>query len=149
MVKIRPNLGISWWVTLVVAATWATPGITATCTVPSTSHPAIQTAVDDVGCDPVVIAPGSFPETLVIARSLTLQGAGSSQSFVQGGIEVQSGEVVVTGLHVSGTGGALWSHSGAEVSGFDLVVVDGAFEPPLFADGFEDGTADAWSTVSP
>jgi len=149
MLKIRSILGVSRLVVVAVAATWATQGHSAVCDVPSTSHPDIQTAVDDVGCDPVVLAAGTFVENVVIDRSVTLQGAGSPQSFVQGGIEVRSGVVVITGLHVSGTGDALWSHSGAEVAGFDLVVVDGSLEPPLFADGFESGGTGAWSAVMP
>jgi nitrous oxidase accessory protein NosD len=121
----------------------------ATCNVPSVSYPTIQTAVDVATCDPIVVAGGSYLEELVIDRSLTLQGAGSGSSFIQGGVEVQAGTVTINGFHLSGTGEALWSHTGAEVSGFDLQVVNGIIETPFFADGFESGTAGEWSTVVP
>jgi hypothetical protein len=38
----------------------AAPVGAATCTVPSAAHPDIQTAVDDIGCAPIVIAAGTF-----------------------------------------------------------------------------------------
>jgi hypothetical protein len=52
-------------------------------------------------------------------------------------------------MHIAAAGEALWSHSGAEVSGFDVVVVSGAVETPIFADGFEDGTTGSWSATVP
>ena len=53
------------------------PVLAATCNVPSATHPDIQTAVDDIGCDPVVVAAGSFAETVIVDRLLSIQGAGS------------------------------------------------------------------------
>ena len=134
---------------MVLLLGWSPFSGAATCNVPSATHPDIQTAVDDIGCDPIVVGAGSFVETVVVDRSLSLQGSGSSQSCILGGVEVQEGTVIITGFHLSGPGEALWSHSGAEVSGFDLVVINGIVETPLFADGFEDGTTDAWSAASP
>lgn len=121
----------------------------ATCDVPSAPHPTIQSAIDDVSCTDINVAAGPYPEALAIARSLSLQGAGSTQSFVQGGVEVSSGTVNLTGFHLSAAGDALVAHSGAEVSGFDLEVVNGVVETPLFADGFETGDTGAWSAASP
>lgn len=121
----------------------------ATCNVPSGSHPDIQTAVDDIGCDPIVVATGTFTEAVIVDRSLSLQGTGSALSFILGGVEVQAGTVNVTGFHISGPGEPLQAHSGAEVSGLDLQIVSGGTtEPPVFADGFDDGTTDAWDAVS-
>ena len=135
--------------TMVLLLGWSPFSGAATCNVPSGTHPDLQTAVDDIGCDPIVVGAGSFVETVVVDRSLSLDGTGSDQSFIQGGVEVQAGTVNITGFHISGPGEALWSHSGAEVSGFDLVVINGVVENPLFADGFEGGTTGAWSAVSP
>ena len=135
--------------TMVLLLGWSPFSGAATCNVPSGPHPDLQTAVDDIGCDPIVVGAGSFVETVVVDRSLSLDGTGSDQSFIQGGVEVQAGTVNITGFHISGPGEALWSHSGAEVSGFDLVVINGVVENPLFADGFEGGTTGAWSAVSP
>lgn len=121
----------------------------ATCDVPSGSHPNIQAAVDDSGCGPIVIAAGSYPESVVIARTLNLVGAGSDQTFIQGQVQIFAGAVHLAGMHISAADEALFSTSGAEVSGFDLVVFNGDFEPPLFADGFETGNTDAWSAAAP
>jgi hypothetical protein len=121
----------------------------ATCDVPSASHPTIQSAIDDVGCSDITVAAGPYEEPLTITRSLSLQGAGSTQSFVQGGVDVSSGTVNLTGFHLSAPGDALYAHSGAEVSAFDLEVVNGVVETPLFTDGFETGDTGAWSAASP
>ncbi len=134
--------------TLAVVA-FAQPASAATCNVPSAPHPTIQAAVDDVGCDPIVVAAGTFAEAPVIARTLGVQGAGSGQTYIQGQVEVSAGTVSLSGLNISAPGEALWAHSGAEVSGFDLEVVNGFVEAPLFADGFESGGTGAWSAVSP
>jgi len=49
----------------------------AVCSVPGV-YTTIQSAIDDVTCDEIVIAAGTFSESLVITRSVTIQGAGSS-----------------------------------------------------------------------
>ena len=141
------NLAIM--IAAVMVAAWTLPAGAATCSVPSSAIPTIQAAVDDVGCDPIVVAAGTYAEAPVIARSLTLNGAGSGQSYIQGQVEVSAGTVSLNGLNISAADEALWTHSGAEVSGFDLEVVNGFAEPPLFADGFEDGTAGARAVTSP
>jgi len=130
-----------------VAATVSTEA--ATCSVPSAPHPTIQAAIDDTGCDPIIVAAGTYAEVLTISRSVAVQGAGSGQSFVQGGVDVSAGAVSLTGLHLLAAGDALHAHSGAEVSGFDLVADDGLVDVPFFADGFEDGTTGAWSATVP
>jgi len=132
-----------------LAAVGVGGAVGAVCTVPSPSHPSIQAAVDDVGCGEIDVAAGTYVEAPVIARSLVLTGAGSGQTFIQGGIEVSAGTVALAGLHLSAAGEGLRSHSGAAVSGFDLEVVSGFVATPLFADGFEDGTTGAWAAVLP
>jgi hypothetical protein len=125
------------------------PAVAATCNVPSAPYPTIQAAIDDIGCDPIVVAAGTYAETLTISRTVAVQGAGSGQSYIQGGADVSAGTVSLTGFHLSAPSDALHAHSGAEVSGFDLVVVNGVFDVPFFADGFEDGTTGAWSATVP
>ena len=127
----------------------ASPAGAATCNVPSAPHPTIQAAVDDVGCTDIVVAAGTYAEAPLIARDLSIQGAGSGSTYVQGQVQVTAGVVNLGGLNISAAGEALWAHSGAEVSGFDLEVTNGTVEPPLFADGFESGTTGAWSAVMP
>jgi len=133
----------------VAATAFALPGSAATCNVPSAPHPTIQAAIDDIGCTEIIVAAGTYAEAPVIARTLSVQGAGSGSTFIQGQVEVSAGTVSLNGLNIAAPDEALRAHSGAEVSGFDLEVLNGAFEPPLFADGFEDGTMGAWSAVVP
>ena len=47
----------------------------AACSVPSLSHPTIQSAVNDPGCNPINVAAGLYPEQVTISRTLTLNGA--------------------------------------------------------------------------
>jgi len=136
-------------VAVVAAVAMAQPAAAATCNVPSTPHPTIQAAIDDIGCTEIVVAAGTFTEAPVIARTLSVRGAGSGSTFVQGQVEVSAGVVRLNGLKIAAPSEALWAHSGAEVSGLDLEVVNGAFEPPLFADGFENGTTGAWAATVP
>jgi hypothetical protein len=133
--------------TMIAVASAATA---ATCTVPSAGFPDIASAVADPSCTEIVVAAGSFSGALNIARTLSLTGAGSDATFVEGGIEVSAGEVALQGFHLTGADAALDVHSGAEVATADVVVIAGAFEPSLiFADGFESGDTRGWSTSLP
>lgn len=137
-------------VAMVLLMGWSPFSGAATCNVPSGTHPDIQTAIGDIGCGPIVIAAGTYVETPVISRTVDLTGAGSDQTFIQGQVQVTAGTVHLAGLHITAPADALWAHSGAEVSGFDLEVVNGEVQSiPIFADGFEDGTTGAWSAVLP
>ncbi|MFZ0545582.1 MAG: choice-of-anchor Q domain-containing protein [Candidatus Promineifilaceae bacterium] len=85
------------------------------CAVPGT-HPTIQAAVFDTGCTTINVAAGTFGETVSITRSVTIIGAGLTNTFVDGGaggpIFYVSPGLSVTlesltiqnGLHVEGTG---------------------------------------------
>ena len=145
----RSRLGIIGPALALLSTVSGVPADAATCSVPSAPHPTIQAAIDDVGCTDIVVAAGTFPEAPVIARSLTLTGAGSGSTFIQGQLQATAGVVSLTGLNISAAGEALWAHSGAEVSGFDLEVSNGVVETPLFADGFESGGTGGWSGVVP
>jgi hypothetical protein len=49
-----------------------------TCSVPSGAYATIQSAVDDPTCNTIDVAPGTYPENVVINRQLTLSGAGNT-----------------------------------------------------------------------
>jgi len=143
-----PNTVILAAVALAMALT--APAQAATCNVPSVSYPDIQTAVDDVSCTPIVVAAGTYLETVVIDRDLTLDGAGSDQTFLLGQIQATAGVVHLKRLHITAPADALWAHSGGEISGFDLVVVNGAVQlNSIFFDGFESGDPTEWTAVLP
>ena len=150
MSKIRVNPKLTTMVALVATLAGPSLGAAAICNVPSVLHPDIQAAIDDMGCAPIVVAAGTYQEIVVVDRALSLDGAGSDQTFIRGQIQVSAGTVHLNGLHITGPADALWAHSGGEISGFDLVVIDGAVQGTLiFADGFESGGTSPWSAVSP
>ncbi|HEX5948673.1 MAG TPA: hypothetical protein VFZ45_03825, partial [Actinomycetota bacterium] len=54
------------------------------CTAPSVTYATIQAAIDDANCDPIMVPAGTFTENLTIERSLTLAGAGSGATRIDG-----------------------------------------------------------------
>ena len=82
----------------------------AVCNVPSVSHPTIQAAVSDPTCDPINVGTGTYNENIVINRALTLIGAGSASTFINGvntGINVAvvnitaAGNVTLSGFTIT------------------------------------------------
>jgi hypothetical protein len=61
-------------IVLTAAHSWA-----ATCSVPTSGYPTIQSAVDDPTCTTINVAPGVYLENVTISRSLTLNGAQAGQ----------------------------------------------------------------------
>jgi len=66
----------------------------APCTVPSIPYPTIQSAVNDVGCDPINVSAGTYVENIGIPRGLSLRGSNFGIS-PNGGSRVM--EAVITG----------------------------------------------------
>jgi hypothetical protein len=61
-----------------------TEAMALTCNVPSTSYSTIQSAVDDGTCGTINVTAGTYNENIVISRALTLKGAGSASTFING-----------------------------------------------------------------
>jgi hypothetical protein len=88
----------------------------APCSVPSGSHPTIQSAVSDPGCDPINVDPGAYAENVTILRPLTLNGAQAGNPFagrtfgapfestVTGLITVQAANVTIDGFSLTNPG---------------------------------------------
>ena len=85
-----------------------------TCNVPA-DYPTIQAAVNASGCSTINVAPGSYTENVVIARSLTLRGAQAghdaraprgAESIVNGGagpdVTISANTVTVDGFTLNG-----------------------------------------------
>lgn len=139
---------------------FVTPAPAAVCNVPSGSHPTIQDAVDDLACTEVVIATGTFVESVVVDRSLEITGASSSTTIVEGRLAVTG-----TGVHLAldslkidasapSVAGcypeAVDVGGGASVTSNDLVAVNGDGDACLlFGDGFESGNTTAWGNTVP
>ena len=134
----------------------------AVCTVPSAGYPTLAAALADPTCDPVQVAGGTLPESLAIARDVTITGAGSGSTTIAGWVSVTGAttDAVLTALRIDATSASaplcfasgLDVRGGAKASGFDLVVV-GRPNPiaacVLFADGFESGDTAPWSAKRP
>ena len=68
---IRPLL-VAWLITIILGIGGGTAEA-AVCSVPP--YPTIQDAVIASGCSTINVAPGTYPENVMIARPLTLRGA--------------------------------------------------------------------------
>ena len=117
--------------------------------VPSGSSPTIQAAISDASCTEILVGGGTYTESEVIARDLSLRGAASALTLIQGQVQVEAGTVAIEALSIQTETGlftdALRVSSGADVSGVGLVVINGGAESlVLFADGFESGDLSGW-----
>jgi hypothetical protein len=150
------GIGLTGALMLLSAATC----LAAVCSVPSGQYPTIQSAVDDPSCTEIVLAERTFEESVTVGRDLTLRGASSATSVIEGRLTAQGGatEVELENLTIdasaAGVAGtfteALNVLSGAELNGRDVVVLNAVFDPfAVFADGFESGDTAAWSTTVP
>ncbi len=86
-------LGILW-----LGAWLNRPASALNCAVPG-DYAAIQTAVNNPACDVIEVAVGVYAENLVIARTVTINGAGEASTIIDGGgagrvISIQPGAVV-------------------------------------------------------
>jgi hypothetical protein len=146
------------WLALSLAGSHAAVGTrvagAGSCPVPSGSHPTIQSAVDDPGCDPILLSSQTYVEAVAVDRSVTVQGASSAASVIHGQVTVEAGAVELAGLTVSTDTlelagrfhQAVLAEAGARLTGDDRVVVH---RPLLFGDSFETGTTAAWSATVP
>ncbi len=124
-----------------------------TCTVPD-QVPSIAAALADPACETIVLGAQSYPESVVVSRSVTIQGVSSDATVIEGQVQVVAGTVALDHLRVDTSSAALAGRfhqalvveAGARLSGTDLRVVHKAL---LFGDGFESGNTTAWSQTSP
>lgn len=138
----------------------APPSSADVCQVPSGPYPTIQAAVDTPVCTEIVLAAGTFAESVVIARGLALRGASAETTVIEGQVAVQGTATAVALDHLTVDGSApgaagtfteaLLVEAGAELSGQNIIVLNAAIgQQPVFADGFESGDTTAWSATAP
>ncbi len=133
-----------------------TPAAADTCNVPDGTYPTIQSAVDDPVCTDIQLAAQTYPESVVVPRSLTIQGVGSS-SVVGGFMRAHGAGVIVIAnalrVEASCARGSLQSWTGGELVAVDVEAVSSInFDcpgSPIFTDGFESGDTSAWSSTVP
>jgi hypothetical protein len=88
----------------------------AICTVPSGTHPTIQSAVNDITCSTINVAAGTYNEQVQINRTVTLHGAQAgvdarsrvptSESIINhpcGPVQIMADNVVLDGFTVQGS----------------------------------------------
>ena len=131
----------------------ASPGLCATCNVPSASYPSIQSAVDVISCTEIVLTSGDFFGGVTIGRTLEIRGASSDTTTIVGKVTVQGSgtKATLTGLTIAVGSDSLPSDGlvvvdDAEVIPDDLVITT---TDHIFSDGFESGDTTAWSTTKP
>jgi hypothetical protein len=142
----------------VVAAAVAPPVHAQACTVPG-SHTTIQTAADDLACATVVLAAQTYPESVVLRRTLTIAGPPAGGAVVQGLVLISGDGTIATLRDLRVENGclpdAVRASGGARLEGDTLEVVRATGQPcpatadTLFTDGFESGTTGAWSGSMP
>lgn len=88
-------------IALLVAAAAASAGA-ATCSVPSTGYPTIQSAVDDSTCTAVNVAAGTYLENVSINRAVVLNGAQAGQP-ISGRVSGGWSESTVIGANPTGS----------------------------------------------
>jgi len=145
-------------VAAIVLVAMTSPAFAQTCTVPG-SHATIQDAIDDPTCATVNLAAQTYPESIVIRRSLTLTGPGTGGAIVQGLVLVTGSGTQVTLQDLRVENGcipdALRTSDGAQLLGENLQVERSETLPcpltaeTIFVNGFESGNTDAWSSTSP
>ncbi|MBZ0114917.1 MAG: hypothetical protein K8J08_20820 [Thermoanaerobaculia bacterium] len=123
------------------------------CPVPSVNHATIQEAIDDIGCSSISLAAQSYPESLLVERSLTIGGLGSADTFIDGRIEVHGSGTDFTlsavGINNGCTKPGLRILDGARGTTIDTQIEPALLPCPLlvnevFFDGFESGDTTAW-----
>ncbi|HFQ92598.1 MAG TPA: hypothetical protein ENK32_01195, partial [Anaerolineae bacterium] len=90
----------------------------------------IQSAIDNVSCDTIIVAAGTFMENLDIGRSLTIQGAGAGSTIVDGGgngrVITIDGNITVTLENMRLTNGDATSESTRSREGGGILVTGDA-----------------------
>ncbi len=138
----------------------AAPARAQLCNVPA-GVPTVQRAVSDPACAQVALAAGSYDESVVVARTVTITGAGAASTQLGRPLVVAG---VGTALAIGGVaidvGGACYRAPVVVKDGATLLVAPGNVLPiradgspsvpcPLFDDGYESATSHAWSTTVP
>ena len=126
------------------------------CTVPDGSYPTVQSAINDVTCTTINLSDQSYPESILIYRSVTIAGP-PGLADIAGFVKVQGGSTVVQMNNVMVQNGcqplAFEVMTGSQFDSTRLEVIYQAGDPcpelevTLFADGFESGNTSAWSVT--
>jgi len=152
--------GVASLFLVAVCSCWAAAASAAVCNVPSAPYPNIQDAVNDISCTEVVVAAGTFVESVEIDRSLDITGNSSTTTLIEGGVVVTGAgvELTLNDLKVDASAPsaagcfpvAVEVSGGASLTSSNLVAVNADGDACLiFRDGFETGNTGAWSGTTP
>lgn len=153
---------LAWLVPLVLVA-GGRPLPAVVCEVPTT-HASLPAAVADLACTETDLSPQvHVADSVVIGRDLTVRGASSADTTLQGQLHVvgTATEVALRQVTIDATAPGLTLctpegllvEAGAQVTSLDVQVLSSSSALlgfcGLFADGFESGDATAWSSRVP
>lgn len=128
------------------------------CTVPTPRYPTVQSAINDTVCTTINLSDQSYPESILINRSLSILGP-AGLADIEGYVQVRGAGTVVQMDN-------LMVHNGCQPAAF-LVTSEGhvdstrleveyeagapcpAIDLMPFSDGFESGNTLAWSSTVP
>jgi hypothetical protein len=126
-----------------------------TCDVPS-QYPTITSALAQPACVTIVVAAGTFAETLRCERDVTIQGGGSGAATISGAVRVSPSAAAVhlSGLTIDASTcapEAIVIDPGGQLTTDEVVTTSGSTGGAcvIFADGFESGNTAAWSEAAP
>ena len=130
----------------------------AACSVPSGEHATLTAAIEDLGCAQISLAGGSYSESVVVTRSVTIDGPAAGGVTIRGRL-LAAGEstlVVLRDLELeSACASTLEATGGAEIDATSTEVLANVtagcptFPSHIFASSFESGALAEWGDVSP
>lgn len=152
--------GVASLLSVAVCSCRTGAALAAVCKVLSTPHPNIQDAVNDNSFTEMVVAAGTFVESVEIDRSLEITGNSSTTTMIEGGVVVTGAGVELTlndpkvDAGASSAAGcypvAVEVSGGASLTSSNLVAVNADSDARLiFRDGFETGDTGFWSGTTP
>ena len=139
-----------------VAALCALPTASVThavdCPVPTGSHATILSAVIDPNCTSITLAAQSYPESVWIQRTLSIEGQGALLTRIDGRVQV-AGAATGVGLNgfavrngCSAPGVQILANASATLA--EVRIEPAALPCPpelIFADGFASGNTSRWN----
>jgi len=145
---------------MVTLAISAAPARAQVCHVPG-GVPTVQLAVSNPSCAQVVLAAGSYDESVVVSRTLTITGAGTASTELRRPLAVTgAGTTVTAGGFAIDLGGSCHPASLVVQNGARVLVPAGNTLPiradsvpsapcRLFDDDFESASTQLWSATVP
>lgn len=146
---------------LAALAAVVAPALAVVCNVATSNYPTIESAVRDASCQPINVPAGIYRENLTVDRSVSIFGAGTTSTSIEGRVWVQGAttDILFDGFNVAGGAphvSGCWStivdaRGGATLDSIALTAGNqnaASGDCRIFEDGFEFGSPNAWSSIN-